>query len=233
MRRNPPVRRIGEHVHDYTSADKFLGSKQERKLGHNTTIYRYDDDSIGVLFHRTTIVRYFPSGEIELNSGGWRTVTTKQRMNQLLPPGVGVSQRKHEWYAGDREFYDGMSIRGPEYRSNPRPRRIGKFDDSVSAIIYEFDTDADLSLPDGNGWWGLYLNVTRDELEDFDAHSMEELLPGELDSYRFPMHVILHERNDGTVQMTEYDTKRDAEEAWEELEAGLSDEEEDEPDEED
>lgn len=113
-----------------------------------------------------------------------------------------------------------------DYRGNPRPRRIGKFDDTVSAIIYEFDTDADLSVPDGGGWWGLYLNVTRDELEDFDRHSTEDLEPDELDSYRFPMHVILHERSDGIVQMTEYDTKRDAEEAWEELEAELSDEEE-------
>lgn len=40
---------------------------------------------IAIRFHATRILTYSPEGWVTLNSGGWRTVTTKQRINEFLP----------------------------------------------------------------------------------------------------------------------------------------------------
>lgn len=60
----------------------------------------------------------FREAWVILNSGGWRTVTTKTRMNQAANQfglGYGVYQRKGEWFVDTPdgqtlEFKDGMMI---------------------------------------------------------------------------------------------------------------------------
>lgn len=44
--------------------------------------------AIGVLLHSTIVVAYLPNGEIVLNSGGWRTVTTQDRISGHSPARV-------------------------------------------------------------------------------------------------------------------------------------------------
>jgi len=112
---NPGVRQIGRHVYDYDSANRFLDGKNSRKLAHNTLVHRdRPGDAIRVRYHNTDVVTYHLGGSIELNSGGYQTVTTKQRMNQLLPPGHGVYQHRHEWFVqtpnGSYPFEDGATL---------------------------------------------------------------------------------------------------------------------------
>jgi len=112
---NPGVRQIGRHVYDYDSANRFLDGKNSRKLAHNTLVHRdRPGDAIRVRYHNTDVVTYHLGGSIELNSGGYQTVTTKQRMNQLLPPGHGVYQYRHEWFVqtpnGSYPFEDGAHL---------------------------------------------------------------------------------------------------------------------------
>lgn len=118
---NPRTRDIGNHVYDYPTAAKFLGDKGSRKLANNTKVYRVMlrgyyglVDEIHVRLHNTDIVSYREDGIITLNSGGYQTTTTKQRMNQLLPPGYGISQTKFKWYLrtpeGEVPFVDGMTL---------------------------------------------------------------------------------------------------------------------------
>jgi len=53
---------------------------------------------------------------IILDSGGWKTKSTKERINRHLPDGFKLYQEDNEWYLerkGDREdveFHDGMKI---------------------------------------------------------------------------------------------------------------------------
>ena len=69
-----------------------------------------------VTYHNTDVVVVNRSREtITLDSGGWRTVTTKARMNQTsrqLSLGFGVWQRDFKWYVKHNgrtyDFYDGM-----------------------------------------------------------------------------------------------------------------------------
>lgn len=108
--------RLLANVHSYHSAVTFLGNRAERKLAHNTYVYRIDDESVGVTLHNTRIVTYYLDGRVQLNSGGWSTSTTKDRINKLLPDGYSLWQHKFDWFVQHRswpfavEFKDNMVI---------------------------------------------------------------------------------------------------------------------------
>jgi hypothetical protein len=73
---------------------------QTQKLGRTATSVRTEDGTIYVRYHNTDVVA-FTDRVIELNSGGWRTVTTKARMNQASSQfGLGfyVRQDKGRWF---------------------------------------------------------------------------------------------------------------------------------------
>jgi hypothetical protein len=91
---------------------------QQNRLGKgNTTVSSEDKGVMVVTFHNTQIVK-FTGREIILNSGGWKTSTTKTRMNQASNQfhlGYSVSQKNREWFVefkGKRlEFKDNMTLR--------------------------------------------------------------------------------------------------------------------------
>lgn len=83
-----------------------------------TSVFTDDKGALCVRYHQTVVARKHADGVIELDSGGWRTATTKLRMNQFAHQyglGFGVYQEKGEWYvsAGDNigfPFRDGMTF---------------------------------------------------------------------------------------------------------------------------
>lgn len=90
-----------------------------RKLKNNTYLERLDNESIAVRLHSTNVLVYKADGSVIIDSGGWRTVTTKGRMNEYLPYGFRISQTRGQWYLGNytqknRElclFEDGLIVR--------------------------------------------------------------------------------------------------------------------------
>ena len=83
---------------DYFSAERELGNRDTRKVGNNTYLER-DRWSPGTIFlrlHRTRIVAFHEDGSVRLNSGGWQTVTTKERLNWVS--GIRVFQQDWQWY---------------------------------------------------------------------------------------------------------------------------------------
>jgi len=93
---------------DYFSAQAKLAGRVERKIGNNRYLEQTGEGTICLRLHHTYIVVFYANGDIKLNSGGWRTVTTKAAINEVSPR--RVNQVKGEWYVGDREFFDGMII---------------------------------------------------------------------------------------------------------------------------
>ena len=92
-------------------------NKDTRKVGNNTYAEILPDGSVGIMLHSTYVVTIHPDNSATLNSGGWQTVTTKDRINQYSP--VRVYQRKEVWYtncvgssgcANLFPFYDGMVV---------------------------------------------------------------------------------------------------------------------------
>lgn len=75
-----------------------------RKIGNNTYAEILHDNSVGIMLHSTYVVKIHPDDTYTLQTGGWQTVTTKDRINQYSP--VRVYQRKYEWF---------VKINGKEY----------------------------------------------------------------------------------------------------------------------
>ena len=75
-------------------------------------------------YHETVVCELLPNGKTRLNSGGWRTATTKKRMNQFaeamgFPWRIREVNRKWVVNISDNHrgtavlffcFYDGMEV---------------------------------------------------------------------------------------------------------------------------
>lgn len=84
-------------------------NREQRKVGNNTYAYIENDGSVAIELHGTKVVVLYPNGLVKLNSGGWRTHTTKKRINQYSP--VKVYQKNYEWFLSDgTPFEDKMVI---------------------------------------------------------------------------------------------------------------------------
>lgn len=96
----------------HSEATKMVLGKRnrgERKVGNNTYAYIQADGSVAIELHGTNVVVIYPDDSVMLNSGGYRTHTTKKRINQYSP--VKVYQKNFEWFLSDgTEFTDRMIV---------------------------------------------------------------------------------------------------------------------------
>jgi hypothetical protein len=98
----------------YQDALHKLGNRVSRVIGNNTTLHKCSDGAIAVRLYQTDVVTFWPDGEIKLDSGGCRTVTTKARINEYAPASCHITQRNGQWYLGNvgtnggPHFYDGL-----------------------------------------------------------------------------------------------------------------------------
>jgi len=84
-------------------------NRSQRKVGNNTYAYIQADGSVAIELHGTNVVVIYPDDSVMLNSGGYRTHTTKKRINQYSP--VKVYQKNFEWFLSDgTEFEDRMIV---------------------------------------------------------------------------------------------------------------------------
>jgi len=75
----------------------------------------FEDKHI-IFYHSTPIVVEYPDGSYRLSNGGWKTSTTKERINKHMPSGYRLVQRDYDWYIkhedSKTDFYSGMVING-------------------------------------------------------------------------------------------------------------------------
>lgn len=103
----------------------------EKKVASNTHLLRVGED-ISVRLYNTIILTFKPNGTVTINAAGWKTVTTRNRINDLIGPHLGVYSSGGTWHITARqvekhdtvhwreeiqwthtvsyEFYDGMSF---------------------------------------------------------------------------------------------------------------------------
>ena len=83
-----------------TKSEAFNGEapQSSRKINNNTFSYNDGSSQKVIRLHNTDIMHFQDNGSIMLDSGGWRTVTTKARMNEYLPSYYQVYQKNYTWY---------------------------------------------------------------------------------------------------------------------------------------
>lgn len=104
----------------YAEALQTLNGKQSMRLGNNTYLEQRKQpgdcltERIAVRLHSTDIVVFYPSGRVTLHTGGYESVTTKERLNHFIRPAAQVYQKAHKWYVlqGDvrLDFYEGFVL---------------------------------------------------------------------------------------------------------------------------
>lgn len=82
--------------------------KKSKPLQNNTRAELRGDD-VAIKLHDTDVITVNTSNVYTLNSGGWRTATTKDRINAHSP--AKISQKAGIWYMSDNSlFYDGIQV---------------------------------------------------------------------------------------------------------------------------
>jgi hypothetical protein len=145
----------------YAEAEGLLAENANRRrdpdvkcIANNTHLVRRNEETIAVRLHSTDVVTYYKDGDVMLNSGGWQTVTTKDRMNRFSP--YSVWQEKGIWYVHakiakglvlvpqDLVYDDGVTIHPDGTAdgaiSRERLREIEKDRRKVAAYVKRFVT---------------------------------------------------------------------------------------------
>ncbi len=133
----------------YAEAERLhaRGRGGRKKLENNTYLHRVGD-SYAVRLHSTDVVTIHPDGTYTLDSGGWRTPTTKDRISRYSP--VVVCQGRCVWYvckprdwSNRVPFRDGMraasdgSIVDATGSDKPVPLRLKSDGRSIMALTPE------------------------------------------------------------------------------------------------
>jgi hypothetical protein len=97
---------------------------RSKVVGNNTVEYERADGTQAIRLHHTDVVTFEPNGDVVLNSGGWKTVTTKERINRYLRARLHqslsvYSERGRWWILDERRdgdvripFVDGVVLPG-------------------------------------------------------------------------------------------------------------------------
>lgn len=111
------------------------------KLANNTYL-RYLHEPFrpyyGVQLHNTVIIFIDENDNISLETGGYRTVTTKDRINRLTPHWLRVFSRDYEWRVQitdkDGEVYEYPFCEG--FTVNSHSRKVQWFDRNAGDVIH-------------------------------------------------------------------------------------------------
>jgi hypothetical protein len=168
---------------NYTEATTKLGNRTRRKLENNTYLEQIDQETIGVKLHNTFVVKYHKNGNCTLDSGGWKTVTTKDRINKYSP--VRIYQKKGLWFVDETTLYQDKMILLPtgetqgtepyqKKAQNKLTRQIGQYAKDYVAALYK----GEIPAPSGGDCWLC-------SLVDTEGRSWGE-------SMHDPSHIISH-----------------------------------------
>lgn len=194
-------------IKNYQDAKDFLQGKKSRPYAHNTRIVmdtlNMGHDVITVTYHDNPVVNFFPDGTNTYSSCGWKTITTKERINWFLPNGFAVYQEKSVWYLSHRHwsdtfgrvetgkwiFADGIAIKdgavfnaGTEDNTQKTIKTIKKY---VDGYIQELLSGKMESPSGGDCWYCLMTTQDGQSLGDATKNN-EHILSHLEESYYVP-----------------------------------------------
>jgi len=140
-------------------------------------------------YQDTDVINWRPDGSVILQSGGYRTVTTKARFNEHLD-GIQVWQTRGVWYiktlAGTFEYYDGIEVRPGGIildAGSVESDRVKDYTKRINAYC-KLITDDNLPQPDGGDCW-MCLMFDRDKdrvgnVDHLESHMDEGYVHGSI-----------------------------------------------------
>lgn len=142
-----------------TKKDLLEGITKEvlksRKIANNTLEIWYKDNSRAIRLHNTDVITFI-NNTIVLNSGTWRTPTTKDRINKYSGLKRLINQDRGIWYINGSMFYDGIVL---DLKGNiiskilePDLLKIAKIKRQITNFC-NFITVENLPLPDNGDCW--------------------------------------------------------------------------------
>ena len=149
---------------NYAEADEKLGNRESRKLDHHTYLKR-KGDTIVVQLHETDVVTMKPNGVNILNTGGWRTVTTKDRIGKFSD--VFITQREGKWYINrtDNLFYEGIETKDGEVVSKivTEDKKQDKLIKQINAYCEKLKGLKTIPMPSAGDCWYCHLRNAETE----------------------------------------------------------------------
>jgi hypothetical protein len=183
-------------VQSYDTASAFLASGRNadaRSTGQRATlVHRIDPERIAVQYHDTDVVTYHADGGVTLNSGGWRSQTTKERINEYAP--VYLRQERGIWYlSGDTVFQDGITIAADGTVTGAAPadakqqsarlrKQITRYTRAYVAALFAGEVDAPSN---GDCWYCLMKTADGNTLGE-QSHNTDHLTGHFEESYFVP-----------------------------------------------
>lgn len=67
------------------------------QIAYSTWASYDNDETITITHHSTNIATLYPDGSVTVNTGGWRTPTTKVRLNAFIPQRYTIYADKGIW----------------------------------------------------------------------------------------------------------------------------------------
>lgn len=160
----------------FDEAKRMLAKRETKKLARNTYL-REDNGRMVIKFWDTDIIAIDSDGTCKLDSGGYRTYTTKDRLNRFSP--APVWQERGLWYIMEglwpdvtrTPFADGIRVNAQGKvlagaGSEDLPKAMRKVDRLVSKYIAEYaahvvknGVDEDIK----GDCWGCLMQDTNDK----------------------------------------------------------------------
>lgn len=147
------------------TATNFLGTKTRRKIAHNTYLLN-TNGVITIRLHNTDVLT-IAKDKLVLNSGGYRTHTTKGRLNDLLPPGYSLCAENGLWYlATPSEIYtyaDGITITSKNVKNQGNADLDKALRNQIHKFAKEFAAKAvkgEIDKPSGGDCWFCHMVVS-------------------------------------------------------------------------
>jgi len=98
-----------------------------KKINKSCRVTNYINGDKTITLYSTDILQ-FKGDKIILNSGGYKTITTKSRINQFLPGGIRVYQKNGEWFIDNGayhfKFFDGIELTKEGIENEPEHLKI-------------------------------------------------------------------------------------------------------------
>ena len=200
-----------------------IESTESKIVANNTVAYTRPDGTKVIRLHHTDILEFPKKGGVVFNSGGWKTVTTKERMNEFQSE-TFIHQAKGLWYLSfpadktpyNDPFFDGITVKDGKV-VNPRKLAHKKEEyllKQIQAYCKKLKELKELPAPNGGDCWDCSFHTddgrTMGELSGSDhlkSHLKEKYIHGSLiwnalkhKGYRFPEVIFNMSDRDSIVR---------------------------------